>query len=146
VSGQNSAIDQARRAEYFDKMKFNDKDEQGLSFDIPTMYKVPYIKIDDHERSEQDRRAQGGVATAFLYGPGKPRKQLFIVSFKCSRVDVFFLLENTGLNIKEGDIVIVEADRGQDLGKYILQKPHFTRWMSLILPFRYGATRKRHSR
>lgn len=29
---------------------------------------------------------------------------------------MFYLLENTGLFIKEGDIVIVEADRGQDLG------------------------------
>lgn len=48
--------------------------------------------------------------------PGRPRKQLFVVSFKCSRVDVFYLLDNTGLFIKEGDIVIVEADRGQDLG------------------------------
>ena len=48
--------------------------------------------------------------------PGRPRKQLYVVSFKCSRVDVFYLLDNTGLFIKEGDIVIVEADRGQDLG------------------------------
>lgn len=38
------------------------------------------------------------------------------MSFKCSRVEIFFLLEGTGLNIREGDIVIVEADRGQDLG------------------------------
>ncbi|KAI6967570.1 hypothetical protein KC337_g14081, partial [Hortaea werneckii] len=36
--------------------------------------------------------------------------------FKCSRVDIFYLLDNTGLEIQEGDIVIVEADRGQDLG------------------------------
>jgi hypothetical protein len=47
---------------------------------------------------------------------GRPRKLLFMVSFKCSRVDCFYLLDNTGLNITEGDIVIVEADRGQDLG------------------------------
>ena len=46
----------------------------------------------------------------------RPRKLLFIVSFKCSRVEVFYLLDNTGLEIREGDIVIVEADRGQDLG------------------------------
>ena len=49
-------------------------------------------------------------------GGGRPRRQLYIVSFKCSRVDVFYLLENTGLVIEEGNIVIVEADRGQDLG------------------------------
>lgn len=51
------------------------------------------------------------------YGqPNRPRRLLYVVSFKCSRVDVFYLLENTGLQVREGDIVIVEADRGQDLG------------------------------
>lgn len=49
-------------------------------------------------------------------GGNRPRKLLYVVSFKCSRVEVFYLLENTGLRITEGDIVIVEADRGQDLG------------------------------
>lgn len=48
-----------------------------------------------------------------LSGPGR---KLFAVSFKCSRVEIYFLLDHTGLEIKEGDIVIVEADRGQDLG------------------------------
>ena len=46
-------------------------------------------------------------------------KQLYVVSFRCSRVDVFYLLENTGLQVREGDIVIVEADRGKDLGKVV---------------------------
>lgn len=50
--------------------------------------------------------------TGALYGGRK----LFAVSFKCSRVEIYFLLDDTGLEIKEGDIVIVEADRGQDLG------------------------------
>ena len=101
-------------------MKYNDRDEQGRPFDIPSMYKVPYVKLDEHERSEQDRRGTGAMSNSLSGWGGNQRsrntKQLFIVSFKCSRVDVFFLLENTGLNIKEGDIVIVEADRGQDLG------------------------------
>lgn len=46
----------------------------------------------------------------------RPQRELYIVSFKCSRVEVFFLLAGTGLVINEGDMVIVEADRGQDLG------------------------------
>lgn len=46
----------------------------------------------------------------------RPKKLLYVVSFKCSRVGVFYLLDNTGLVVNEGDMVIVEADRGQDLG------------------------------
>ena len=38
------------------------------------------------------------------------------MTFKAQRADVFFVADNTGLDVKEGDMVIVEADRGTDLG------------------------------
>ena len=41
---------------------------------------------------------------------------LYIVTFKCHRADVFYIQEDTGLQVKSGDLVIVEADRGTDLG------------------------------
>ena len=41
---------------------------------------------------------------------------LFIVTFKCCRSEVFYIQEGTGLQVKPGDLVIVEADRGTDLG------------------------------
>lgn len=41
---------------------------------------------------------------------------LYIVTFKCNRADVFYIQEDTGLQVKAGDLVIVEADRGTDLG------------------------------
>lgn len=41
---------------------------------------------------------------------------LFIVTFKCCRSDVFYIQEGSGLQVKPGDLVIVEADRGTDLG------------------------------
>jgi hypothetical protein len=41
---------------------------------------------------------------------------LHVVLFKCSRADVFYIQEGTGLTVKPGDLVIVEADRGTDLG------------------------------
>lgn len=98
-------------------MKYSDKDENGHQLVIPSMYKVPYIQIAEHERAMEKHRPEMGTPTTPWGGSSnRPRKLLFIVSFKCSRVDVFYLLENTGLDIKEGDIVIVEADRGQDLG------------------------------
>ncbi|KAK6389077.1 hypothetical protein LTR65_007002 [Meristemomyces frigidus] len=106
-------------------MRFND-DPHG--FEIPAIYKVPYVQIAPEELTEDDMRRErhrqaslshpNPWATAAARGGDgpRPRKLLFIVSFKCSRVEVFFLLDNTGLDIHEGDIVIVEADRGQDLG------------------------------
>ncbi|KAF2773262.1 PSP1-domain-containing protein [Teratosphaeria nubilosa] len=92
--------------------------EEG-SFNIPESYKVPFVEIRPEERTEDDlRRERSGYNEAMFRGaPGaRPRKLLYIVSFKCSRVEVFYLLDNTGLEIREGDLVIVEADRGQDLG------------------------------
>lgn len=43
-------------------------------------------------------------------------QSLYIVNFKCNRADVFYIQEGTGLQVNEGDLVIVEADRGTDLG------------------------------
>ncbi|KAH9898784.1 hypothetical protein F4778DRAFT_197153 [Xylariomycetidae sp. FL2044] len=53
-----------------------------------------------------------------MYGMTQPRHNqlLHIVLFKCSRADVFYIQEGTGLTVKPGDLVIVEADRGTDLG------------------------------
>ncbi|OQD84234.1 hypothetical protein PENANT_c013G10324 [Penicillium antarcticum] len=41
---------------------------------------------------------------------------LYLVTFKCHRADVFYIQEDTGLQVSKGDLVIVEADRGTDLG------------------------------
>jgi hypothetical protein len=51
-------------------------------------------------------------------GMSQPRQNqlLHIVLFKCARADVFYIQEGTGLTVKPGDLVIVEADRGTDLG------------------------------
>lgn len=53
-----------------------------------------------------------------VYGIGQPRlnQLLHVVLFKCARADVFYIQEGTGLTVKPGDLVIVEADRGTDLG------------------------------
>ncbi|KAH8730847.1 hypothetical protein GQ44DRAFT_606062 [Phaeosphaeriaceae sp. PMI808] len=48
---------------------------------------------------------------------GRPGRRLFVVTFKCSRADVYYLFDNTGLEIRCGDLVIVEGDRGCDLGQ-----------------------------
>jgi hypothetical protein len=48
---------------------------------------------------------------------GRPARRLFVVTFKCSRADVYYLHDNVGLEIRRGDLVIVEGDRGCDLGQ-----------------------------
>ena len=53
-----------------------------------------------------------------LNGHSQPRSSqlLYVVTFKACRADVFYVQEGTGLQVKPGDLVIVEADRGTDLG------------------------------
>ncbi|KAL5413533.1 hypothetical protein PMIN03_003744 [Paraphaeosphaeria minitans] len=50
-------------------------------------------------------------------GYGRPGRRIYVVQFKCSRSEVYYLYENTGLEIRVGDLVIVEGDRGHDLGQ-----------------------------
>lgn len=45
-------------------------------------------------------------------------QQLILVAFKAGRIDVFYLPSDVA-SINVGDIVIVEADRGHDLGKVV---------------------------
>ncbi len=80
--------------------------------DVPQAYKLNQVTLPDQDRVENTPVNMSSQQ----FGTHRPRKKLYIVSFKCARVEAFYLLENTGLDIKEGDIVIVEADRGQDLG------------------------------
>ncbi|KAI5122695.1 hypothetical protein M0805_009748 [Coniferiporia weirii] len=44
---------------------------------------------------------------------------LYIVEFKAGRTDLFYVADHVGEPIRVGDIVIVEADRGKDLGKVV---------------------------
>jgi hypothetical protein len=48
---------------------------------------------------------------------GRPGRRLFVVTFKCSRADIYYMYDNTGLEIRPGDLVITEGDRGCDLGQ-----------------------------
>ncbi|EJT98980.1 PSP1-domain-containing protein [Dacryopinax primogenitus] len=43
---------------------------------------------------------------------------LYIVEFKAGRTDIFYC-PDPSLNVRTGDLVIVEADRGKDLGKVV---------------------------
>ena len=57
-----------------------------------------------------------GRHIGFSPNPAQHVQPLYIVSFKCRRSDVFYIQEGTGIHPELGDLVIVEADRGTDLG------------------------------
>jgi hypothetical protein len=77
----------------------------GQAYQSPYGFQNPYT----HRPSSPHRN---------MYGLPQPRhdQPLHIVLFKCARADVFYIQEGTGLTVKPGDLVIVEADRGTDLG------------------------------
>ncbi|KAL1306227.1 hypothetical protein AAFC00_004318 [Neodothiora populina] len=52
---------------------------------------------------------------------------LYIVAFKCARADIYYVQPGTGLEVNEGDLVIVEADRGYDLGTVTHARVDWTR-------------------
>ena len=130
--------------------------DRNMQFEIPAMYQAPHLALSQSERREIEGRRDILHHNTPHWGPSSraPRKQLYIISFKCSRVDVFYLLENTGLVVKEGDLVIVEADRGQDLGTVQhadvtpeiarLLKKRYTgeqyRWLMMYSDIKDGAT------
>jgi len=95
----------------------------------------------DHLQLEEFRRAQyGGLAEEVVdeyfdpesrrksiadVGKGVPISQipsstpLYIVEFKAGRSDLFYAADTLAGVVKKGDLVIVEADRGKDLGKVV---------------------------
>ncbi|KAJ6012586.1 hypothetical protein N7522_002941 [Penicillium canescens] len=51
-----------------------------------------------------------------LLSQAQENQLLYLVTFKCHRADVFHVQKDCDINVKAGDLVIVEADRGTDLG------------------------------
>lgn len=68
-----------------------------------------YYNNQNYPREQQDK----GVS----YKQVAEQAQLFLVEFKTSRSEVFYVADPSQLQIRVGDLVIVEADRGKDLGK-----------------------------
>ena len=87
-------------------------------------YAASYFSTSEAMRRDANARVHQHHGEPQLYTPHlgvspyiEPAAQpLFIVNFKCCRSDVFYIQEGTGLHVNVGDLVIVEADRGTDLG------------------------------
>jgi cell fate regulator YaaT (PSP1 superfamily) len=63
-----------------------------------------------------------------------PSRKLYFVQFKGGRLDVFFIPENSNLTVLVNDLVIVDADRGRDLGRVV--KDHVTLEEAGMLKYR----------
>lgn len=88
------------------------------SFDMYGQQPYPTSVYQAYAVNSAYGNAQPSPPHRTMYGMSQPRhnQSLYIVLFKCSRADVFYVQEGTGLSVKPGDLVIVEADRGTDLG------------------------------
>lgn len=71
-------------------------------------------------------QSQYGRSQQLGHLQARPSQLLYIVTFKAQRADVFYVQEATGLHVKKGDLVIVEADRGADLGTVASNNVPFT--------------------
>ena len=68
-------------------------------------------------RNIQAISARGDSASSVTCIDSSYNWPLYVVEFKAGRIDFFFVTD--GLVVRKGDLVIVEADRGKDLGKVI---------------------------
>ncbi|KAG4101436.1 PSP1-domain-containing protein [Neocallimastix lanati (nom. inval.)] len=77
-------------------------------------------EIDDYfENTEHRTRAWVEAGKNLQNQQQSQHWPLYIVEFKAGRTDYFYVNEKSGLVIKNNDLVIVEADRGKDLGKVV---------------------------
>lgn len=77
--------------------------------------------LDLVEGDELRQRSWSEPAHAMKKPTARPTAQVYyVVEFKGGRNDYFYIPDGSDLQVTEGDLVIVEADRGKDLGKVIL--------------------------
>lgn len=127
----------------------NEDDEQSVSYDTGSQglsqeHEASYFSHNVNIRRDTERDVHQQLQQEHhqaIYGPASPYgipssassigafhgpnpAPLYVVNFKCCRSDIFYIQEGTGLSVKDGDLVIVEADRGTDLG--CVQHSHVT--------------------
>ncbi|KAK5276576.1 hypothetical protein LTR40_011453, partial [Exophiala xenobiotica] len=128
---ENRNIDGSKKAHWQTSLGFGPIPEAPQSrrhsfADVPTRHgsfssSAAYFNTDEATRRAADARVlqshQNYVQHLSMGQYLEPAMQpLYIVNFKCCRSDVFYIQEGTGLHVNVGDLVIVEADRGTDLG------------------------------
>jgi hypothetical protein len=88
-----------------------------------------YSRMDPYQESQSSSLSDASFQLSSFKG------SLYTVEFKASRTELFYILEFDGkpiIDVTIGDFVIVEADRGEDLGK-ITRKVSLERLKRLLL-------------
>lgn len=83
-------------------------------YSTPSPSQPDFIGIDPYSSLQSMPVTDANFQLSSFKGP------LYTVEFKAGRSELFYILEIDGkptLDVKPGDFVIVEADRGEDLGK-----------------------------
>ena len=79
---------------------------------------LPRRSSDAHTQLSQPRQSINDLGKGVPLHAVPASCPLYIVEFKAGRTDLFYVTDLT-LDIRVGDLVIVEADRGKDLGKVV---------------------------
>ena len=125
-----SAKDPVRRlAEQIEAMQLQQQQQQNsMPYNNAPSYPMPMADMYSHlhpaasyYHKEMDPRLfQEGKGVALHQLP--PDTLLYMIEFKAGRTDFFYIIPNNpNLQVHVGDLVIVEADRGKDLGKIAME-------------------------
>ena len=79
---------------------------------------LPRRASDAHTQLSQPRQSINDLGKGVPLHAVPASCPLYIVEFKAGRTDLFYVTDFT-VDIRVGDLVIVEADRGKDLGKVV---------------------------
>lgn len=105
-------------AEAFNSLRLDEREPRP---NIPYGYSNLLEDVDDVQVEEQrNRSAYNEIGRGIPLHALPSNTKLYIVEFKAGRSDIYYVADSTpSLVVKKGDLVIVEADRGKDLGKVI---------------------------
>lgn len=92
---------------------------ETLSIEQVAVVAPKYKGVDDYfENTEHRTKAWVEAGKNLQQQTQTQHWPLYVVEFKAGRHD-FFYVDDSSINVKKGDLAIVEADRGKDLGKVI---------------------------
>jgi hypothetical protein len=120
---ENSELIQFLQTLFFKSPNVGMENLQRLFF-AASYFSNPLSRPSDHFRppssSSSIHQSFGGIQQSplphFNHSLSPPAQQLYLVTFKAARAEFYYVQEGTGLEVNAGDLVIVEADRGTDLG------------------------------
>jgi hypothetical protein len=110
-----SSHDSYQLSDLLDKVHLDDQNKSGLSHDA--LETIQGYFENDRQRTQIFNDMGKGIPLDQVPATGA----LYMVEFKAGRSDLYYVADTSTCRVKHGDLVIVEADRGKDLGKIIVE-------------------------